>query len=81
MFQTKVVDKIKTQISFSKKFIFLSDGFVVYEIMWKKYCRAGQATDDIKIGRKCFVISNVTDTLRICNTYCFSMGVRGVAVG
>ena len=44
MFQTKVVEKIKTHILCSVTFFF--ENGAVYEIMWKKYCRAGQATDD-----------------------------------
>ena len=43
MFQTKIVEKIKTHILCSGTF---SENRAVYEIMWKKYCRAGQATDD-----------------------------------
>ena len=42
MFQTKVVEKIKTHILCSVIF----ENLTVYEIMWKNYCRAGQATDD-----------------------------------
>ena len=45
MFQTKVVEKIKTHILFSIPF---SENRAVYEIMWEKYCRTGQATDDNK---------------------------------
>jgi hypothetical protein len=43
MFQTKFVEKIKTHILCSVTFF--SENRAVYEIMWKKYCRAGQATD------------------------------------
>jgi hypothetical protein len=45
MFQTAVVEQIKTHIWCSKLF---SKNRVVFEITWKKYCRAGQATDDNK---------------------------------
>jgi hypothetical protein len=46
----------------------------VYEIMLKKYGTARQATDDSIIRRMRFAcwITKATDTLRICNTYCFS---------
>ena len=43
MFQTKVVEKIKTHILCSVTFF---ENLAVYKIMWKKYCRNGQATDD-----------------------------------
>jgi hypothetical protein len=49
------VEKIKTQ-----RFVFSNmfrENDVVYETMWKKYCRAGQATDD-----------NVALALRMLNT-------------
>jgi hypothetical protein len=44
MFQTKVAEKIKTHILCSVTFFF--ENLAVYEKMWKKYCKAGQATDD-----------------------------------
>ena len=43
MLQTKVVEKIKTHILCSITF---SENRAVYEIMWEKCGRAGQATDD-----------------------------------
>jgi heme/copper-type cytochrome/quinol oxidase subunit 2 len=46
MFQTKVVEKIKTYISWSIYIYFFFESVGVYEIMCKKYCTAGQATDD-----------------------------------
>jgi hypothetical protein len=46
----------------------------VYVVMWEKYCRTGQATDDMVVRRmriaRC--IPKATNTHRICNTYCFS---------
>ena len=52
MFQTKVVEKIKTRILYSVN-LFYPENRTVYEIMWKKYCTAVQATDDnIKRRRK-----------------------------
>jgi len=44
MFQTKVVQKIGTQILCSVTFF--SENRAVYEIMWKKFC---QVTEDIII--------------------------------
>jgi len=45
MFRTKVVEETTTHILCSVTF-FSPENLVVYEIMWKKYCRAGQATVD-----------------------------------
>ena len=42
MFQTKVVEKIKTHILYS---IFFYENDAVREILWKKYGTARQATD------------------------------------
>jgi hypothetical protein len=47
MFQTKAVEKIKTHILCS--IIFFPpppENHAFYDLMWKKYGRAGQATDD-----------------------------------
>jgi hypothetical protein len=43
MFQTKVVEKIKTHILCS---VFFFEYRAVCEIMWKKYSKAGEVTDD-----------------------------------
>jgi hypothetical protein len=43
MFQTKFVEKIKTHLIYVN---FFFENRAVYEIIWKKYCTAGQATDD-----------------------------------
>jgi len=45
MFQTKVVEKIKTHFMFNT---FFSKNRAIYEIMWK-YGKARQVTDDNKI--------------------------------
>ena len=41
----------------------------------EKYGTPGQATDNNTIRHVCFAcwITKATDTLRLCNTYCFSM--------
>jgi hypothetical protein len=61
MFQTKVIEKIKTHILCS---IIFPENSAVYEIMWKKYGRARQATDDNIIRRMRFAcwITKATDT-------------------
>ena len=51
MFQTKVVEKIKTYISFSK---IVSENRAVYENM-EKCCTAGQATDYNKAHALCML--------------------------
>jgi len=60
MFQTNVVEKIKTHILCSITF---SEKSAVYEIMWKKYDTARQATDDTIIHRMRFArfINKATD--------------------
>jgi len=71
MFQTKFVEKIKTHILCSMTFFF--ENCAVYEIMWKKYCRAGQAADDNMAHAHCMLDTyGYKYTIRICNSYCFS---------
>ena len=41
----KVVKKIKNTHFVFNTFFFFFENLAVYEIMWKKYGRAGQATD------------------------------------
>jgi hypothetical protein len=43
MLRTKVVEKIKTHFMFNNV---LAEGHALYEIMWKKCCRAGETTDN-----------------------------------
>jgi len=52
MSQTEVVQNIKTHILCSV--VFSPENRAVYEIMWKKCCTVGQATDDNKIRRMRF---------------------------
>jgi len=65
MFQTKVTEKIKTRI--------LSENLAVYEIVWKKYGRARQATDG-NMAHAHFMLENLgyTYILGICNNFRFS---------
>ena len=47
MFQTKVLEKIKTHFVINKLSSFFSlENHAAYEIMCKMYCREGQAADD-----------------------------------
>jgi hypothetical protein len=52
VFQRNVVEKIKTHILYSILF-FANRAF--YKIMWKKYCRAWQATDDNMAHAHCML--------------------------
>ena len=51
---------------------FFSESGAVYMILWKNI-RAGQTTDANRIWRMRFAccITTATDTLIVCNTYCF----------
>jgi hypothetical protein len=70
MFETSVVEKIKTHLMFSPP---PPENRAVYEIMWEKCCRAGQAADDNMADAHCTLDTwGYEYTLRICNTYCFS---------
>ena len=52
---------------------FFPEKHAVYEIMWKKYDRAGQATDDTMAQVHCMLDTyGYKHALRICNTYCSS---------
>jgi len=69
MFQTKVVDKKKTNILCLITFF----NSAVYELMWETYFRAGQATDKNMAHAHCMLdTQGYKHTLRICNTYCSS---------
>jgi hypothetical protein len=81
MFETEVLETIKTHVLCSLQFSFSFENCAVHEIMWKKYCRAGEATDDNMIHAH-YMLDNSgytraraharTHALRISNTYCFS---------
>ena len=52
---------------------FFFENRTIYEIMWKKYCTAGQTTDD-NMAHACWKLtSGHTYTHRISNTYCSSI--------
>jgi hypothetical protein len=69
MFQTKVVEKIKTHISCSMTF---SKHFEIYEIMWKNSVELGRPQMTIWCMGISYWIPNTSNTLRICNIHCFS---------
>jgi hypothetical protein len=70
MFQTKVVEEIKTHIFYSISCYGKSS---LFEIMWKKYCRAGQATNDNMAHAHCMLdVFGFKYTLKLFNAYCFS---------
>jgi hypothetical protein len=71
MLQVKVVEKIKTRILCAVIFFFRKSCHFLDNV--EKYGRVGQATDDsiilpMRIARW---ITTATDTLRICDIYCF----------
>ena len=70
MFQTKVVQKIKTQI-FVQELLF-SFNRAVYEIKWKKTVERGRPQMTIWCMRTACWIPKAINTLRFCNTRCFS---------
>ena len=43
MFQTNAVEEIKMHFIFNN---FLFENLIIYDIMWKKFCRAGRAKDE-----------------------------------
>jgi len=71
MFQTKVVEKIKTRILCSISLF--KKNYAVYEIMWENYVTARQATDDnMAHAHYMLDIQGYRHKLRICNAYYFS---------
>jgi hypothetical protein len=68
MYQTKVVENVKTHILGST---FLFSKTVPFMRQCGKYGRVGQATDDNIIWRM-RILCCYRHTLRICNNYCFS---------
>jgi hypothetical protein len=52
---------------------FFPENHAFYEIMWKKYYRAGKAIADNMAQAHCMLDTyGYKHALRICNTYCFS---------
>jgi hypothetical protein len=69
MFQTKVVEKIKTQILYS--ITFLRKSCCLWDNV-EKYCRAEQATDENMAHAHCMLgTQSFMYTFSLCNTYCF----------
>jgi len=75
LFQIKVIDKIKKHILCSVTFF---ENRAVYEITWKKYCRAGQATDNNNARSiTCWIPKTTNHKFRLCfSTETFVEGTR-----
>jgi hypothetical protein len=71
MFQTKVVEKIKTRVLFSATFFFFENR-AVYEITWKNPAEEGRPQMTIWHMRTACRITKATHTLTISNIYCFT---------
>ena len=72
IFQTKVVEKIKTPNLMFSNFFLLPKSSHLWDNVGK-YCRTGQATDDKMVHTHCMLdTQGCKHTLRICNTYCIS---------
>jgi hypothetical protein len=63
MFQTKVVDEIKTHILCSIMFFF--ENRAVYEIMWKNIVVRGRPHDNMAHGIACWILK-ATNTHTVC---------------
>ena len=69
MSQTKLVEKIKSTFVFNNHF---STNHAIYEIKLKNIVEPGRPQMTRWRMRIACWITKATDTLRICNTYCFS---------
>ena len=68
MFQTRCRENQNSHFVFNN-ILFFENG-TVFEIVWKKYIKAVQATDDniIRPMPIAYWTCNATDTLRMCNS-------------
>ena len=73
MFQSKVVEKIKTHILWSVTLFFFK--LAVYEIMWQNIAEPGRSQMTIWRTRIACRIPKTINTLRIFNTYSFSTAI------
>jgi len=71
MFQTKVVEKIKTHVLCSITFFFF-ENLAVCVIMWTNIVEPDRPQMTIRRMRIACWIPKAINTLRICNTYYFS---------
>jgi hypothetical protein len=76
MFQTTVVEKIKTHILCSVTFFFFENR-TVCEIMWENIVERDRPQMTIWRMRTACCATKATNTLRICNIYCFSPATIG----
>jgi hypothetical protein len=79
MFQTKVVVQIKTRIMCS--ITFFEKKKCLFEITWKNAVERRRAQMTIRLKRVACLITKFADTLRICNTYCFSAATMVARTG
>jgi len=68
MFQTKVVEKIKTHILCSLN---IFENRAVYEIMWRNYVERGGRQYGARALLSGYLRLQIHE-LRLCNTHCFS---------
>ena len=61
MFQTKVVEKIKTQILFSVTFFFFENR-AVYEIMWKNIVERGRSQMTLRRMPNAYPVPKATNS-------------------
>jgi hypothetical protein len=72
MFQTKIVEKIKTQNLRLITFFIFRKSYRLWDNM-EEYWREGQATDDNTVHALCMLdTKDYKHALRICNSYCVS---------
>ena len=73
-FSDRVVQEIKTHFMFNN--FFFRKWCLLWDNLEKKYCGAGQATDDRRAHAHCMVDAwGYKDTHKICYTYCFSTAI------
>jgi hypothetical protein len=76
MFQTKVVEKIKTLILYSVTFF---ENRAVYELMWKNSVDPKRSQMTIWRVRILRWVPQAINT-HLCNTYCFSTATLGALI-
>jgi hypothetical protein len=69
MFQTKIVEKIKTHILCLVTFL---QNSTIYEITWKDIVEWSRRQMTVWYIHIACWISKATNTHRLCNTHCFS---------
>ena len=75
MFQRKVVEKIRPHILCSLT-LFSPENGAAYETAWKNLVDADRLQMTGRRMRVACWVPKATDTLGVCNTYCFSAATR-----